>query len=100
MENNNNSEFLIFDLEDILGRPIKYYDYLGLERAGQIAYVEPYLGNKVQDDTNDKRVVWIYIADEDPEENVNSYVYQIASGEKKEFMYATIRLSTEVFLDM
>ena len=68
----------------IKGMPIKYLDYLDMERYGVIHHAEPY-----QDD-----IYYVYIEDEDDELNIHE---DEIDGELVK--YAEIRLSTQVWLD-
>lgn len=84
---------------NVIGTNVSYLDYLGYQRFGKIAWIEPYLGD--QDDP-EKTTVWVYIVDEDPQYNVHEFIVNMGSLEKpdiKHIMYAELRLSTEVVLD-
>ena len=70
--------------KSIIGQHVKYYDYLGTERFGNIAAFEP-AGNDL---------AWIYIVDEDP--NFNDKV-DLVNG--VQIQYAEVRISTEVYID-
>ncbi len=70
----------------LIGKAIKYYDYLGAERFGHIAAIEPY-----PMDPNQK---YIYIEDNDPQFNIQQDC--IAGVNIK---YAEIRPSSEVYID-
>lgn len=72
--------------ENLIGKSIKYFDYLGSERYGSIAAIEPY-----PEDQNQR---YIYIEDCDPEFNIHQ---DCITG--KNINYAEIRLSSEVYID-
>lgn len=74
-------------MDNIIGKAIKYYDYVGDERFGSIVAIEP---SNIEDD-----VVYCYIEDEDPSYNI--YDELIIDGMVKR--YAELRLSTEVYID-
>lgn len=82
---------------ELLGTPIRYKDYLGYDRFGSIAWVEPAEQADIEVDPG-KFVAWIYIADEDLDMNTHqlNVVYR---GEQKTICYCDLRISTEVFLD-
>ena len=71
-------------MDNIIGKAVKYFDYVGDERFGSIIAIEP--SNFGED------IVYCYIEDEDPEYNDLSM-----NGMVK--LYAEIRLSTEVYID-
>lgn len=73
-------------MDTIIGLHIRYFDYLGLERFGQICYAE-------QSNTNPE-TVYVYIDDEEPEFNIHEL--GTPSGIIK---YAEIRTNEEVYLD-
>lgn len=81
-------------IEDIIGTEVSYNDYLGLLRNGRIGWIEEY--NGIQDDP-DHMIVWVYIVDDDPEYNVHEFIFNDGQ-QMRSFMYAEMRLSTEVFL--
>lgn len=74
------------NIEELIGRTVKYYDYLGFERFGRIILFEPIQGNNEE--------LYVYIEDEESEYNVHDI---IINGEMK--MYAEIRVSSEVYID-
>lgn len=83
---------------DVIGKAIGYNDYLGCLRSGTIGFIEEY--KAPQDiDSDGKRVVWIYVVDDDPEYNVHTMIIPDANGRPATLYYAEMRLSTEVFLD-
>lgn len=73
-------------IEEIIGLHVKYYDFLGLERFGNIVFAEP---------TTDPEVAYVYIEDEDPVEN--NKTLNFVDG--RIIFYAEIRLSTEIARD-
>lgn len=81
-------------IENLIGKPVIYNDYLGIQHAGSICFVE--YGNNIDDDGNN--LAWIYIIDEDSEYNVHQLSYN-DNGVLKTLNYAEIRLSSDVFLD-
>lgn len=86
--------------DNIIGTNIIYNDYLGLQRYGKIAWIEPYEAPDAVDE--DGETVWVYIVDDDPQYNVHEFVVNMGSVEKpdiRQFMYADVRLSTEVSID-
>lgn len=86
---------------NIIGTDVLYKDYLGCERSGKIAWFEPYLGDEPDEDG--KRTVWLYIVDSDYDYNVHELVVNMGTNEVpdiKHIMYAEMRLSTEVCLDV
>lgn len=74
-------------MDNIIGKAVKYYDYVGDERFGSIIAIEP--SNFGED------IVYCYIEDEDPEYNIHNDL--IMNGMIKR--YAELRLSTEVYID-
>ena len=90
----------IIPANDVIGKSIIYQDYLGMQRYGKIAWVEEY--NGPDNDDPEGTVVWVYIIDEDPEYNVHEMIVNFGTDMQpnvKSFMYAEIRLSTEITLD-
>lgn len=73
-------------METLIGKSIKYYDYLGLERFGSIVAVEPYPEDPTQ--------AYIYIEDSDPEFNTHQ---DCINGNV--IRYSDLRLSTDVYID-
>lgn len=71
---------------ELLGKQIKYFDYLGLERSGKIIAFEPC------PDIDD--ILYLYIEDEDPEFNIHN---DIING--KNISYAELRRSNDIILD-
>lgn len=71
---------------NIIGKHVRYFDYLDDERFGTIVAIEPY--------PMDPEVVYVYIEDEDPEYNVHQ---DFVNGSL--ITYAEIRPSTEVYPD-
>lgn len=87
-------------IKELLGKEIIYEDYLGQQRSGVIAWVEPYKTAEV--DENGRFDVWIYVADQDIEYNSKTIVVPIMKDGNREMStvcYADIRLSSEVILD-
>lgn len=74
-------------MDNIIGKPVKYYDYVGDERFGSIIAIDP---SNFGDD-----IVYCYIEDEDPSYNIHNEL--IIDGMVKR--YAELRLSTEVYID-
>ena len=90
----------IIPANDVIGKSIIYHDYLGLQRYGKIAWIEAYEGP--DNDDPEGYIAWIYIIDEDPEYNVHEMVVNFGTDTKpdvRSFMYAEVRLSTEISLD-
>lgn len=73
-------------LFNIIGKHVKYFDYVGDERFGTIIAAEPY--------PMDPEVAYVYIEDEDPEYNIHE---DFVGGTL--IKYAEIRPSTEVYPD-
>ena len=76
---------MLIQLNELIGKHIIYFDYLGIESYGIIAGVEP---------CNEEDQVYVYIEDEDIGDNIHE---DIING--KNIRYAEIRLSTEIYLD-
>lgn len=74
------------EINKLLGRSVKYYDYLESERFGRIVAIEPYPMDQTQ--------AYIYIEDNEPEFNIHQ---DVIVG--KAVKYAEIRPSSEVYLD-
>lgn len=92
--------FAYNQIKDILGTEIIYEDYLGQQRSGVIAWIEPCKTAVV--DENGNYDVWVYIADQDIEYNNKTIVVQAEVNGKPEtrtICYADLRLSSEVILD-
>ena len=73
------------EIKSLIGKTIKYYDYLDTERFGRIVGIE--------NNHNDPSAPFIYIEDEEMEYNIHS---DIING--SQIAYAEIRLSSEVYL--
>lgn len=80
------------DISNAINKEIQYEDYMGQLRAGTIAFLEPYNGSSVE---NDGSIYWVYIADDEMDMNIHQFVV----NEQHSFMYAEVRLSTEVWLN-
>ena len=90
----------IIPANDVIGKSIIYKDYLGMQRYGKIGWIEEY--NGPDNDDPDGTIVWVYVIDEDPEFNVHEMVVNFGTEVKpdvRSFMYADVRLSTELNLD-
>lgn len=72
-------------IDNAIGKAVKYFDYLGFERYGSIVAIEPY--------PMDPNQLYIYISDEEPEFNIHQM-------EGTGIKYAEIRPSGEVYLDV
>lgn len=72
--------------DSIIGKAVKYYDYLDAERFGHIVAIEPY--------PMDPEQAYIYIEDNEPEFNIHQ---DFING--KVLRYAEIRPSDEVYID-
>lgn len=72
--------------DQLIGKAVKYYDYLDLERFGHIVATEPYPIDPTQ--------AYIYIEDNDPEVNTHQ---DFINGQIVN--YADIRPSGEVYID-
>ena len=84
---NDNSIYELLNVSDaVIGKSVKYYDYLDDERFGTIVAIEPYNQNE--------GVAYIYISDNEEEYNIHE---DMIGG--KWVKYAELRLSTEVYLD-
>lgn len=83
-------------IQDYIGKTVKYFDFLGLERYGTILTMEPCTvpSNDPVDCDNEDNLFYIYIVDEEPEMNIHD-IFINGKYEK----YAEIRISTEVYLD-
>ena len=75
-------------MDHYIGKHVKYFDYLGLERFGNIIFIEPYHFGEPED------LYYIYIQDEEPEFNIHEIIV-----DGKVVQYAEIRINVEVFLD-
>lgn len=75
--------------DQIIGKSVKYFDFIGCERFGRIVFIEPY--------PQDPEQVYVYIEDDDMEFNTNIIV--IADRKPVKVIYAEIRLSSEVYID-
>lgn len=73
--------------DNIVGKSVKYYDYVGDERFGTIVAIEPSCFGEY--------IPYCYIEDDDPSYNIHTEL--IINGIVKR--YAEIRLSTEVYID-
>ena len=73
------------DPNNLIGKSIKYYDYLDSERFGKILAIEP---------SRNPEILYIYIEDDDPEFNVHQ---DFINGQV--LRYAEIRPSSEVYFD-
>ena len=83
----DNSIYVLLNTsDDVIGKSVKYYDYLDDERFGTIVAIEPYNQNE--------GVVYVYISDNEEEYNFHQ---DMVGG--KLVKYAELRLSTEVYLD-
>lgn len=71
------------EIKDIIGRTVRYFDYIGSERYGRIIFVEPY--------PMDPDQVYVYIEDEEIEFNIHE---DFLGGQN--IRYAEIRPSSEV----
>lgn len=76
---------MLMQLNELIGKHIIYFDYLGIESYGIIVGIEP---------CNEEDQVYVYIEDEDGEDNIHE---DIING--KHIRYAEIRLSSEIYLD-
>lgn len=85
-------------MNEVLGKAIGYNDYLGNLRSGVIGFIEEYKAPQ-EIDSDGKRVVWVYVVDDDPEYNVHQIIIPDKEGKPAMLNYADLRLSTEVFLD-
>ena len=74
------------DLGVLIGKSVKYYDYLDSERFGSIVAIEPY--------PMDPEQVYVYIEDNDTELNTHQ---EFINGQVVRF--AEIRPSSEVYID-
>lgn len=74
------------DINSLIGKAVKYYDYLDLERFGHIVAVEPY--------PIDPEQAYIYIEDNEPEFNIHQ---DFVAGSV--IRYAEIRPSGQVYID-
>lgn len=72
--------------ESLIGKSVKYFDYVGDERFGKIIAIEPY--------AYDSDLAYIYIEDQEIEYNIHQ---DIVNGIL--IKYADIVLSEEVYLD-
>ena len=72
-------------IKSLIGKTVKYYDYLDSERFGRIVAIE--------DNHNNPSTPYIYIEDEESEYNIHS---DIVNG--AQIAYAEIRISSEVYL--
>ena len=70
---------------ELIGKHIVYFDYLGIDSYGIVKAIEP----GPTEDT-----VYVYIEDEDGEDNIHE---DYVNGQL--IKYAEIRLSSEIFLD-
>ena len=75
---------MLKETHELIGKHIIYYDYLGIESYGIIVAIEPYSEDQV----------YVYIEDEDGEDNIHE---DIVNG--KQIKYSEIRLSSEIYLD-
>ena len=73
-------------MKKLIGKSVKYFDYLDTERFGTIVAIEPY--------PNDPEQVYVYISDTDEEFNIHS---DLVNGQQ--INYAELRLSSEVYFD-
>ena len=80
----NSSNINTITDETVIGKSVKYYDYLGFERFGKIVAIEPYV----------HPIYWIYIEDSDPDFN---FYEDVVNG--KVVSYGEIRPSDEVYID-
>lgn len=71
------------DLNYCIGKPVKYYDYLDMERFGKIVAIEP-----KSDD-----IAYVYIEDEDPEYNIHRDIVNNIP-----INYAEIRPSDSIYI--
>lgn len=79
-------QFQYIDSDEILGKHVRYSDYVGEERFGIIVATEPY--------PYDTELVYVYIEDEIGDKNE----YQDwVNG--RDVRYAAIKLSSEVVID-
>lgn len=74
-------------IKDYIGCTVRYFDYLGSERYGRIAYMEPCTADDAVEGT-----MYVYIEDEEIELNIHEASF--VDGGVIE--YAEIRLSTEI----
>lgn len=72
--------------DSIIGKAVKYFDYLDAERFGHIVAIEPYPADPEQ--------AYIYIEDNEPEFNIHQ---DFINGQI--LRYAEIRPSGEVYID-
>lgn len=75
----------MYEVKDVIGLHIKYYDYLDSERFGKIVAIEA---------TKEDNIVYVYISDEDPNFNIHS---DIVNGQL--VRYSEIRVSDDVYVD-
>ena len=75
-----------YEVGEIIGLHVKYYDYLDSERFGKVVAVEPYK------DYPD--FAYLYISDEDPQFDIHE---DIVNGQL--VRYSEIRISDEVYVD-
>lgn len=76
----------LIDSSELIGKQVIYFDYMGIERHGNIVAFEP---------SNDPEQLYLYIADEDEEENI----HDLQTSPTTVIMYAEMRLSGDVILD-
>lgn len=74
--------------DNIIGTPVRYFDYIGSERFGRIVAIEPYLLGPDQ--------VYVYIEDEETEFNIHDI---IVDNKVIKIKYSELRLSSEVYID-
>lgn len=78
--------------KNIIGRSVKYYDFLGDERFGTIVAIEPII-NRSAESVYDN-IAYIYVEDNEPEMNIHE---DVVNGTL--IKYAEIRPSDEVYID-
>ena len=80
------------DFSNLIGKTVKYFDYLGFERFGRIIFGES--SNTLINYETGECDIYVYIEDEESEFNIHEI---IINGEAKK--YAEIRVSSEVYID-